>query len=662
MTTGKGIQWRCFSLGALVACRQFLPSTPISWTLLLRFLVSSLLLVLSLPPSEMAFAQVRAPAQGRPPGPARDKESRFAEAARVVADRLAAAFPRVEGMIIGFEGDQVLIDRGTADNVFQGMELDVFREGEEFKHPLTMEVLGRLDKDLGMLRILQVRERYAVAAITRRAEKAEMRQGDQVRVSMARMIVAFPNVEVEGVKDANTRAVTKDLGAALLRTGRFELIEERQLRSMVLADKNLAAAEFADPRILKQLSERGKAQALLMGRLTPHANGASLDVQAFSTLTGNPLLLASAEVKPTAVAHDRPSPASPKDSGVPRSRPPGPSAAAPVDLRKVSTPRPARPRLSSEGFRLGPEFDRPMQALAVGDLDGDGTPELLLAAADRLLLHRIDGRRLHQITELALTGKETVVVLETADLTGDGRAEVIMSLSQKGRVRSLILQLKDGRLEAVWEVPNVVLHLLSSDEKTARLFGQEVPQAGRPSGPIHRYTWDGHSYTRGQLLDAPTGLPLAGLQLANLGGGVGIGYLTLKGGEVLEVHSQAGKLASYADSGRLASSGRGASPRILVEGGEDGARPEIILGREEASGPAMLRWITRRKAARLTALRWNDARLEQVWQTPLFEGTLADYGVADLGGGLGRHLLLLVMKEGRLGFGGRSEIQAIRLQ
>jgi hypothetical protein len=569
-------------------------------------------------------------------------------------------------MIIGFEGDQVLIDRGTADGVVQGMELEVFREGEEFKHPLTMEVLGRLDIDLGMLRILQVRERYAVAAITKRAEKAEIRQGDQVRLSMARMIVAFPNVEVGDVRDANTRTVTKDLGAALLRTGRFELIEERQLRSMVIADKNLAAAEFADPRILKQLAEKGKVQALLLGRLMPHSNGPSLNVQVFSTLTGGPLLLASAEVKPTAVAQDRPPPASPKDSGAPRSRPAAPAAGTSAETvipsPKIPPPRPARPRLSSEGFRLGPEFDRPMQALAVGDLDGDGTPELLLAAADRLLLHRIDGRRLHQITELALTGQGTVVVLETADLTGDGRAEIIMTLSQKGRIRSLILQLKDGRLEVVWEVPNLVLRALSSDGKTARLFGQEVPHDGRPSGPIHQYTWDGRSYARGQTLDVPPGLALAGLQLADLGGGGGIRYLTLKEGGVLEVHSQDGKLASYADSGRLASSGRGASPRILVEGGEGGARPEIILGREEASGSATLGWITRRKAARLTAVRWNGARLEQVWQTPLFEGTLADYGVADLGGGIGRHLLLLVMKGGRLGFGGRSEIQAIRLQ
>ncbi|MBI2902106.1 MAG: hypothetical protein HYY12_00765 [Candidatus Methylomirabilis oxyfera] len=617
-------------------------------------------------PNAVVLAQDRAPARGRPPGPVREKESRYAEATRVVADRLAAAFPRVEGMIIGFEGDQVLIDRGTANGVFQGMELEVFREGEEFKHPLTMETLGRLDKDVGMLRVLQVRERYAVAAITRRVEKTEIRQGDQVRVSMARMIVAFPNVEVEDVRDTNTRTVTKDFAAALLRTGRFELIEDRQLRSMVLADKNLAAAEFADPRVLKQLAERGKAQALLLCRLTPRESGASLDVQVFSTLTGNPLLLASAEVKPAAAAHKRPSPAGPKDSGAPRSRPPGlatgASTESPISSHGGSAPRPAQSRLSSEGFRLGAEFDGPMQALAVGDLDGDGTPELLLAAADRLLLHRIEGRRLHPLTELAFNGKETVVVLETADLTGDGLAEVIVGLSQKGRVRSLIVQLKDGRLAPVWEMPNLVLRALSSDGTAAGLFGQEVPQAGRPSGPIHRYTWDGRSYARGQTLDAPPGLPLLGLHLADLGGGAGTRFLALKEGGVLEVHSQSGKLASYSDGGRLTASRRGASPRILVEGGEDAAQPEIIVGQEEASGPAMLRWITRRKAVRLTALRWNDARLERAWQTPLFEGTLADYGVADLGGGLGRHLLLLVVKEGRLGFGGKSEIQAIRLR
>src|SRR5574337_828213 len=86
--------------------------------------------------------------------------------------------------------------------------------------------------------------------------------------SMARMLVAFPNVDVERVKGIGARSMTKELSAALARTGRFELIEERQLRSMLLADKEFRAGEFADPRILKQLADRGKIQVLLLSRLT----------------------------------------------------------------------------------------------------------------------------------------------------------------------------------------------------------------------------------------------------------------------------------------------------------------------------------------------------------------------------------------------------------
>ena len=644
--------------------RRFLLPVPISRAALLFLLLPSFSFVAC--SGGIALAQERAPVPKRTPVTAKEKESGIAGAARVVADRLAAAFPRIEGLIIGFEGDQVLIDRGTPDGVLQGMELEVFREGEEFKHPLTGEVLGRLDKELGLLRVLQVREKYAVAIVTKKSEKAEIRQGDQFRVPMARMIVAFPNCEVEEIKGANAKSVTKDLATALVRTGRFELIEERQLRSMLVADKTLASGDLADPRTLKQLFEKGKAQALLLGHLTPLANGVSLDVQVYSTLTGNPLVLASAEVKPAGVASDRP--------------PPAPGAAAPArpgrsteltaresSERATSPTRPSNARPSapkpSERFRLGPEFDRPMQALAVGDLDGDNANELLVAAPDRLIAYRIDGRRLTLLAERPMNGKETIAVLEAADITGDGRAEVILTLSQKGRFHSLVLNWIEGKLAPVWEVPDLVLRLLSADGKTTQLFGQEAPPAGRTNGPIHRYTWDGRTYARGQTLDAPAGISLLGLSLAVLGGDGGTRFLSVKEGTVLEVHSQGGELvATYKDSGRLVASRRGASPRILVESGGDQERPQIILGREQETGVRMLRWLTSAKATTLTALRWTGATFQEVWQTPPTEGKLADYAVVDLGGGLGRHLLLLVVREGRLGFGGKSEIQAFQLR
>lgn len=128
----------------------------------------------------------------------------------------------------------------------------------------------------------------------------------------------------------------------------------------------------------------------------------------------------------------------------------------------------------------------------------------------------------------------------------------------------------------------------------------------------------------------------------------GTRVLTLRDGAVLEVRSQAGEVVSaYRDGGRLLPSKRHASPRILVESGRDGERPEIILGREQETGGWMLRWLAGSKAVSVTALQWDGTTFHEVWATPPSEEALADYAVVDLGSGLGQHLLLLMVRGGR---------------
>lgn len=105
------------------------------------------------------------------------------------------------------------------------------------------------------------------------------------------------------------------------------------------------------------------------------------------------------------------------------------------------------------------------------------------------------------------------------------------------------------------------------------------------------------------------------------------------------------------------------SPRILIEKARDGERPQIILGREQETGVGLLRsWTGGSKAVSLTVLKWDGARFQEVREMPISDGALVDYAVADLGEGLGRRLLALVVKGGRLGWGKKSEIQAFRLQ
>ena len=644
-----------------MGCSRFVSSLPIPRIALLFVLLSSISLIAS--PSGMALTQDRPPVRGGSPSSAREPQGGFAESARVVAGRLAASFPRVEGLVIGFEGGQVLIDRGTAEGVFQGMELDVFREGEEFKHPLTGEILGRLDKDLGMVRVLHVHERYAEATVIKKAEKAGFRKGDRVRVSMARMIVAFPNVDMEGVSGVGVRSMTKELAAALVRTGRFELIEERQLRSMLLTDKNLRAGELADPPMLKQLAERGKIQTLLLSRLTPTADGISLDVQAYSTLTGNQIVLVSAQVQPGTITPDKPSRGPQSASAARPAVLTSPDTSKPAMVSPPSSSRPPVASIPSEHIVFEPAFDGSMMAMAVADLEGDGKSELLLAGADRLLAFRIDGPHLRPLTEYSLSGKGTVATLEAMDVTGDGGAEVIMTLSYKGRFHALVLQWADGKLRPIVEIPDLVLRPLSSDGKTPQLFGQSVVPGDQIAKPIRQYTWDGRNFHPGPALDVPAGLLLLELMMADLAGDGAVRLVTFKEGTTLEVRSQTGdRIGIYKVSGEEMAPQNRSGHRILFEKERVGERPQIMLGREQEAGVWTRRYWTGSTAVSVTVLRWDGARFHEVREMPISDGSLIDYAVADLGEGLGRRLLALVVKSGRLGLGKRSEIQAFRLQ
>ncbi|PWB47898.1 MAG: hypothetical protein C3F12_02830 [Candidatus Methylomirabilota bacterium] len=647
-----------------MGCSRSIRSVLFAPLTLLFFLFLSSISVVTVPGGS-AFGQERPAVRSRGAALAREQQGGVAEAARVVAERLAAAFPRVQGLIIGFEGDLVLIDRGSAEGVVQGMELDVFREGEEFKHPFTGEVLGRLDKDLGTIRILHVRERYAEAAIIKKAEKTGFRKGDRVRVSMARMIVAYPNVDTEEVGGIGVRSVTKDLAAALVRTGRFELIDERQLRSLLMADKELKAVELADPRVLKQLADKGKIQVLLLSRLTPLTDGVSLDVQAYSTLTGHAIVLASAQIQSGLPAPDTP-------SRTPQPTPAARSAIAPPQSGKTAPATPQESgRLSvasmpsgvSEPIVLEPAFEGVMTAMGAADLNGDGKSELLLVGSGRLAVFRFDNAHLRWLGEYPLDGKDPVVTLEATDVTGDGGAEIIMTLSRRGRVHALIVQWAEGKLRLLWETPDLILRPLSSDGKTVQLFGQAVVPGDRGAKPIHRYMWDGQRFHAGPTLDVPSGLSLLQFTMADLAGDGAVRLMTFLGGTTLEIGSQTGALiGSYRVGEVQTGSTDGAGPRILVDKQSEAERSQIILrGEQKGEGSLLGRW-TGDKAARLVVLKWDDAGLHEVRQIPVADGALADYAVADLGEKFGRRLLALVVKSGTLGLGAKSEIRAFRIR
>ncbi len=494
----------------------------------------------------------------------------FSRATEDAAARLAEAFPIVQGSIVGVEGDRLLIDLGAKQKIHQGMELQVYREGEEVKHPVSGQVLGRRDKRLGLVRVVEAKEGFSEAAIVSGQEGATIAVGDLVRVSPDRLSVALPLIDAGEVKGADVYSVTKDLAISLAKTGRFIVIEDHLVRAALMGESLPRLESFTDPAILKMLAEKARAQLLLLGKLSPAERGLLLNMQVVSVSTGAPLTVASVEVagaQPRVVA--APSTelrAGPSTPSAPALRPgsgQASSATAPPSFVRVQ-PQPseapkakeqpkaataeaapsqralaageAQPKAGTPSFlvksedRSGQSADRasrdhltldlsePLLQIAAGNLDADRRPEVVGITGSEVIVYRWEDRRLVPVARAESDPFVRHLHLDVADVNGSGQAQVFVTamssvpevLTLRNALKSYVLELRGGKLVRIADGLDYYLRVLTAPGiDTPILIGQRMGQYAPFEGPIVRLTWSGEQYLQGQPLNFPA--PVKGL-------------------------------------------------------------------------------------------------------------------------------------------------------
>jgi len=209
------------------------------------------------------------------------------------ARRVAEAFPKVRGAILDIlPTGQLLLDLTKGAGVSPGLELEIIREGEPFKHPVTGEVLGRLEKVVGLAKVTEAQEKFSLAEVLERAGDEVPAKGDAVRVTGARILLGLGKFESSPDLEAAARSASRDLAVALARTERFEVLDDRRLRSTLLKVGIKEDVPLGDPRALETLRKELRIHALALPRLTLLEGRTLVDVQVFSagtaTETGYP--------------------------------------------------------------------------------------------------------------------------------------------------------------------------------------------------------------------------------------------------------------------------------------------------------------------------------------------------------------------------------------
>jgi hypothetical protein len=156
----------------------------------------------------------------------------------VIVFSVLELFPLLEGLVLEVDSRRLLIEFGARRGAYEGMELEVFREREEVKHAVTGQPLRRREVRLATVGVVDVKEEFSEAVVVSREKEAKLSGGDGIRAGGGRITVALPFIDTGDVRSANVRSMTKHLAVALMKTGRFMVVEEHLIRASLASGRD----------------------------------------------------------------------------------------------------------------------------------------------------------------------------------------------------------------------------------------------------------------------------------------------------------------------------------------------------------------------------------------------------------------------------------------
>jgi len=584
------------------------------------------------------------------------QEAAYGTSATEIAEKIAAVFPVVSGRVIGIEQDRILLDVGGKDKVIPGLELQVYREGQEFKHPFTGQSLGKMDRDVARIRITEVQPNFSVAEVIQQSEGTMVQQGDNVRMTSARIVLALPNVDVGDVAGTNPRSVTRDLTNALIKTGRFEVLADQRIRAALTDQKLTSVDQFTEPAVQQALWKQLRVSAVLLSKLSIQEKAVRWDVQVLSTVRGDTITLASSEVKGAA---------------------PGVGSGPTKSTGFVGE---MAPRIDQITLR-SQDLLYQGKAMAVGDLTGDGTTKLAISDGVDIYFYDLAKSGLKELAVLRGAKTDNVMWMDAADINGTGVPQVfvtnynLISAYQKPFQRSYVLEYRDGKWVKIVDNVQLFFRVLDGPDGKPHLYGQAAGQHSVFEGPVREYVWRNGTYVAAP--GSPLNLPkdsnrIYGFLQADLDNSGSAKTVVLDRLDYMRVYDKTGEIFRssdrYGGSENVVGYDTGGSWMDGENGGETALGQFMVQGRMffvDPFGEGKKQLIVARNTpstgyvfktrlydkGKVFGLNWDGMGVQAMWETREMPGYIADFAVADLDGSGSQKLILLINPTNFMGAG-----------
>lgn len=352
-------------------------------------------------------------------------------------------FKPAGGKIVSVEGSSITAEMNTKEGLRTGMRFGILREGEPFRHPVTREILGRVESHAGKAEVRTVQGDQISGTVV----DGSARVGDKLRLSETKVKMVF-------VQD---RSVDWYLGDDLYRkfkaTGRVEMTD--------------TALETGDSARAVEEAKKLNADVAVLLTAKEADKGTLLREQAFWASDGSRFY--DAEVK--------------------------------VDVSFAKDLKLGGEFFSGMSGEALLNYDLPFGArfVVTGDFDGDGKQEIGLSTGRDLRTY-LPGVDLKPLWELKGNVSDDHLWVDTLDLNRNGRAELIITSMRNAVVYSAIYELEGTEFRKLWEGKFFMRRSGSG------LIGQKYSEDEGFEGDVFAVVWDGSTYKAGEKLKLPKGV------------------------------------------------------------------------------------------------------------------------------------------------------------
>ena len=443
-----------------------------------------------------------------------------------IAEQVSALFPRVSGEVIEVQGSSVTLGIGKRDGVQPGLELALFRQGRELRHPKTGEVLGRTENAVGRVRVEQVFEAYSTGSLT---AGAQAEPGDLARISAGKQRLTVIALAT-GVRETVVESALSEIVEALNRTGRFQVGMGDRV-GVWATEQGIKPEELLEGRGLAEAAQRFKLEHVLALHFSVVQKRPFVEARFMSLPSTTPLVTSSAFVPPSTrtVQRERFSSGGDRNPAQPKQR----SLLSRILGGELEAGSYSSGESSIPLKEIG-KFGFPVLAMDVAVSPKDHIPRVVMTDGDRIWVYRVVERAMEPewTYDNRFTRPGRIMSVQLADLDGDGVLEVVANRYHTDPgilLTSFILAVRDGKPVEIYRDSSQFLYAFDGDgggvKKT--LWGQAFsPDTFYRKGHAVRYALKADKLVSEAPVRVPAAFRATGAAMANIAG-KGTGARTL---------------------------------------------------------------------------------------------------------------------------------------